>query len=199
VTIAGFREPGYLWKLGIPFVWGPVGGTQNYPWRFLPRAGVAGAIREGGRGLLNVLEFRFSPRVRAATRRAAAILAANSTARRDFENVHGRSTCIMPATGSEAPADKTPPAAPPHASLRILWCGELGHHKALHLLIDALAGLPETVSYELRVVGSGPLERRWKRRAARAGIAARCTCRAGLSTAKSCVSTNGPTSSPSRA
>src|SRR5690606_33474414 len=26
LTMVGFREPGYLWQLGIPFVWGPVGG-----------------------------------------------------------------------------------------------------------------------------------------------------------------------------
>src|SRR5436190_9673741 len=35
VTFCGYREPSYLWQLGVPFVWGPVGGTQNYPWRFL--------------------------------------------------------------------------------------------------------------------------------------------------------------------
>ena len=35
VNICGYREPGYLWKLPIPFVWGPVGGTQQYPWKFL--------------------------------------------------------------------------------------------------------------------------------------------------------------------
>ena len=24
-----------LWKLGVPFVWGPWGGTSNVPWGFL--------------------------------------------------------------------------------------------------------------------------------------------------------------------
>ena len=41
LTFCGYREPGYLWKLDVPFVWGPVGGTQNYPWRFITRAGLA--------------------------------------------------------------------------------------------------------------------------------------------------------------
>jgi len=31
LTMVGFREPGYLWKLGIPFVWGPVGGMGLFP------------------------------------------------------------------------------------------------------------------------------------------------------------------------
>ena len=30
-TLCGFREPGVLWKLGIPHVWGPLGGTQDLP------------------------------------------------------------------------------------------------------------------------------------------------------------------------
>ncbi|UVQ96376.1 hypothetical protein NXW23_19055 [Bacteroides caccae] len=28
VGMIGYREPGYLWKLGLPYVWGPVGGNQ---------------------------------------------------------------------------------------------------------------------------------------------------------------------------
>lgn len=60
VNLNTFREPGYLWRLGIPFVWGPVGGTQNYPARFLARAGAGGAVREGARSLLNVLQLRLT-------------------------------------------------------------------------------------------------------------------------------------------
>ncbi len=37
LNLCGFREPGYLWKLDAPFIWGPIGGGQNYPWRFLQR------------------------------------------------------------------------------------------------------------------------------------------------------------------
>ena len=54
LTFCGFREPGYLWKLGVPFVWGPVGGVQNFPWRFLPAAGMVGGIREAIRNVVNV-------------------------------------------------------------------------------------------------------------------------------------------------
>ena len=50
-----FREPGYLWRLGVPFIWGPLGGTENYPWRFLGAAGILGVLQEGGRSLLNGL------------------------------------------------------------------------------------------------------------------------------------------------
>ena len=25
----GYREPGYLWKLGLPYIWGPIGGANS--------------------------------------------------------------------------------------------------------------------------------------------------------------------------
>ena len=27
----GYREPGYLWKLNLPYIWGPIGGIPNRP------------------------------------------------------------------------------------------------------------------------------------------------------------------------
>ena len=46
VSFCGYRQPGHVWKLGVPFVFGPVGGTQNFPWQFLPAVDLAGGIRE---------------------------------------------------------------------------------------------------------------------------------------------------------
>src|SRR4029079_11273036 len=77
VTFNGYREPSYLYRLGIPFVWGPVGGAQNYPWRFLPGAGVAGALSEATRSALNTLQLHSSTRIRTAAQSASAIFTAN--------------------------------------------------------------------------------------------------------------------------
>src|SRR4029077_2208996 len=77
VTFTSFREPGYLCRLGIPFVWGPVGGAQNYAWRFLRGAGVKTACSEAFRSLLNTLQLYGSPRVRSAAKSSAAMFAPN--------------------------------------------------------------------------------------------------------------------------
>jgi glycosyltransferase involved in cell wall biosynthesis len=55
--------------------------------------------------------------------------------------------------------------------LRIVWCGEFSPRKALSLLIKALAGLPDDVRYELRVIGDGKLKTRWQRLARQTGVA----------------------------
>jgi len=169
VNIIGFREPGYLWKLGLPFVWGPIGGTQNYPWRFLLEAGVPGALSEAVRNVLNRLQFRWSCRVRRACRVAASVIAANSTGQRDFMRVHGVSPILMREVGVAEVCDRRPQRMP-YDRLRILWSGSLITRKALSILIKALAQLPTGVKFELRVVGDGPLRSRSARLACRLGI-----------------------------
>jgi rhamnosyltransferase len=174
VTRTGFREPGYLWKLEAPFIWGPVGGTQNYPWRFLKAAGFRGALKEGMRSLINVLQFRFSPRVRKALKRAKAIIAANAEIQHDFERVHGIRPEILLDIGVHGLKAVSAPRTLQNSPLRILWLGQLKHHKALHLLIQALALMPSGFSYEFRVLGKGPLKKRWQALAKRLGVDSHC-------------------------
>lgn len=174
VTLVGYREPGYLWKLDAPFVWGPVGGTQNYPWRFLAAAGFRGALIEGGRSLVNWLQLRLSPRVRLAARKAAVFLAANSEVQHDFQRVHRIKARILPDVGLFGIQRREMVSPKPHHPLRLLWSGEFKHHKALHLLLQALVHLPPKLRYELRILGQGPLARRWQKLAARLGVARHC-------------------------
>lgn len=170
VTFCGYREPGYLWKLDAPFVWGPIGGTQNYPWRFLPAAGILGALKEGCRSILNNLQLRFGWRVRRAARKAAVVLAANTTNQRRFGRAHGITMPIMPDVGITNIGDVCPKEFG-QRPLHLLWSGTLSHHKALQLLIKALALLPADVAYELRVLGKGRLNEGWQRLATRLGVA----------------------------
>jgi glycosyltransferase involved in cell wall biosynthesis len=171
VTFNGFREPSYLYKLGIPFVWGPVGGAQNYPSRFLPGAGFSGAAREATRTVLNVIQLHTSLRVRTAARTATAIFTANPENKQTFRQVLGADSILMCDTGT-APlnGDYLRPHADSNA-IRILWAGNLATWKALELLIEALALLPNDVPYELHVLGEGPRLQQWQRLAERKGVA----------------------------
>ena len=177
VTICGYREPGYLWKIGVPFIWGPVGGTQNHPWGFLrPGNGLGGVLQEACRSVINTLQMRFGRRVRLASRKAAVVLAANSTNQRDLEKYQGVKPVLMLETGlnrvQDGPLAKSRQADRP---FRILWSGVFASYKGLHLLLAALSRLPSSRSYELRILGHGPWGDRWRRLAARLGVASRCT------------------------
>lgn len=174
VSRVGYREPGYLWKLDAPFIWGPVGGTQNYPWRFLKFAGIKGAIKEGVRSVLNQLQLRFSPRVRQAAQKATRLIAANSQTQCDFERVHRIKPEVLLDSGLNAIKNGVSKRNRPNGPLRILWCGKFQHHKGLPLLIHALSHVPPEIKYELRILGAGPRGRRWQRMAKVRGLESHC-------------------------
>jgi glycosyltransferase involved in cell wall biosynthesis len=167
-VFCGFREPGYLWKLPIPFIWGPVGGVQNYPWKFLWSAGIRGGISEGMRGISNELQLRFSRRVRYTIKRAQVVLAANSMTGRKLKSIFGIDPVVQVEVGLKSIVDKKEQNKT--SEFKILWSGSFGHHKALHLLLQALAQLPESTKYTLHILGKGPLEKKWRNLADRLGI-----------------------------
>jgi glycosyltransferase involved in cell wall biosynthesis len=125
-----------------------VGGTQNYPWRFLSLAGLWGGGKELLRNVLNLLQLHFSPWVRRAARRATVLLAANSQGQRDLARISRRSVQLLLDTGVEEAAKEVP---------------------LLPLLLNALAGLPQEL-FSLTILGAGPEERRWRRLARRRGL-----------------------------
>ena len=179
VNVCTFREPGYGWQLDVPFLWGPLGGTQNFPARFLPMLPPVDALKESMRSLTNWFALR-KPRVRAAARQAGVLLAANSTNRRDFEEVFRRDIELLLETGlhdvhepdrtrfearvADARAGRV--AEP----LRLFWSGELQTRKALPILLRALAQVDPEVSWQLEVLGDGPLRARWAAEADSLGL-----------------------------
>ena len=172
VTFCGYREPGYLWKLDAPFVWGPIGGTQDYPWRFLSSAGIRGAVTEGCRSVLNQFQLRLNGRVRRAACKAAVVFAANSENQRRFGHAHGITPPLLPDVGIDRVGD-APCKALRRGPLRLLWSGRLIPCKALQLLLHALAQLPSDVPVELRILGEGRLRQPWRKLSERLGVDAR--------------------------
>lgn len=72
LNMVGFREPGYLWKLPIPFVWGPVGGLGLTDWRLFGLLPLAGKVEFFFRNIINWGHAHFLRRPRLAARKAAA-------------------------------------------------------------------------------------------------------------------------------
>ena len=174
-TMCGYREPGQLWKIDLPFVWGPVGGTENYPWRFLPQAGALPAVKEGARSIINSLQLRCTRRVRAASARASALLTAIPAGQRSFARVHGIDSTCMLDVGVNQVVSKSRRYRGRSRPLRLLWSGFFEYRKALQLLLKAMAGLPKDLEVELRILGDGPRGRSWRRLARRIGVDDRCT------------------------
>ncbi|MCG8450765.1 MAG: glycosyltransferase family 4 protein [Pirellulales bacterium] len=173
VSYCGYREPGYCWQLGIPFVWGPVGGTQNVPWRFLGQFNTVGALKEACRSVANRIQLAFGVRVGKALRAASAVFVANQEVQQSFCRARGVELPCQLETGIDCIADEPRSRRDPNLPFHILWAGRLENWKALPLLLRAIAALPDEVTIRLRVLGSGSQQGRWQRMATRLGLSDR--------------------------
>jgi glycosyltransferase involved in cell wall biosynthesis len=172
VNLIGYREPGDLWRLEVPFIWGPIGGTQSCPWRFLASAGASDMVKEGLRTAMNWAQLRFSRKVRRALNGAAVVLVANSDGKRAFSRYRPDAVQLL-ETGLD---DVTPREhrARHDGPLRILWSGEVQFRKALHLLLAALAQIDGAIEYEVRILGRGPNLEKARALAERLGVSQHC-------------------------
>jgi glycosyltransferase involved in cell wall biosynthesis len=170
LTIIGYREPGYLWELGIPFFWGPINGAAAMPWGFIPDFGWKGRYQHVLRNVLNDIQMRLPSRSRKAAARAAKIWAVTEEDRRMVADIWGFPVETMIETGanpSEAGAIRRRDTG---MTLKLVWCGLLEARKSLHLVLRAMATLPEGVDCELHVIGDGAERGLWQRLAENLGL-----------------------------
>ena len=175
LTMVGFREPGFLWKLGIPFVWGPVGGMGVFPWRFLRIIGFQSAIYYLGYNLVNIVQMRFLQRPQLAARAAGVGLITatpeNQLGALRFWNCNSilLNEVGLPAANLSKEIRRRTPGEP----LRIVWAGLLIPRKALNLGLSAL-NLLHGRQWELHILGNGPRIDAWKLLADQLGLLDRC-------------------------
>lgn len=153
VTYASVHVPSQLWRLGIPVVFGPVGGGQTAPASMLQYFGEEKSRERLRSSLTKALWL--SPLHRQSLRRMSFVLAANS----DTLNVVRALGC----NNARLMCDTAIPAsyfaeAPRHFKehsgiLRLLWIGQMRTRKALPLALDVLTESPKNVT--LTVAGDG--------------------------------------------
>ncbi|MBK1827819.1 glycosyltransferase family 4 protein [Haloferula rosea] len=156
LTIIGYREPGELWKLGVPFFWGPINGAVMTPWRFFSQFGKAGIYRHITRNLLNGMQMRLPSRSRRTAAHAAKIWAVTEEDRRMVEDVWGFEAETMIETGSTPDPQAVPRKPIAGEALRLIWCGLVEDRKGIPLLLRAIAGIDGDAAPILHVVGDGP-------------------------------------------
>jgi glycosyltransferase involved in cell wall biosynthesis len=167
LNITGFREPGYLWKLDAPFVWGPIGGAPSFPSAYFDLLGRSDRLYYGLRNVTNRFQ-KSSARCRAAANKARHIWAISGEdadmAERHWHHPAERmleTGATVRAQGRVRDYDGTRP-------LRLAWCGQHIGRKALPILLHALARLKFPV--ELTVIGDGPATPRWRALAESLGL-----------------------------
>lgn len=169
LNMVGYREPGYLWKMSKPFVWGPIGGFNITPWNMLPSMGLYGILFYGSRNLINLWQMHTMSRVKKAATRANTIITATLDCHDAVKNLYDRESCIIPEVGLMGDLDVIPAKRIEGEPLRLCWSGQHTPGKSLNLLLDALALIPDE-NIELHVIGKGSQTKKWKKKAENLGL-----------------------------
>ena len=96
----GFREPGYLWKIDKPFIWGPIGGAifvntillKNFPIKYKIFFYIKNSI--------NYFQLKYNKRIRKASDKASEIVFCNTDNKENFEKYLGKTGQIISEQGS---------------------------------------------------------------------------------------------------
>jgi glycosyltransferase involved in cell wall biosynthesis len=149
----GFREPGYLWRLQKPYIWGPVGGLQSYSWKLYSHAGSMEAVKIVLRNAANFIQRNFSIRLRKAFRRADILIACSSQNADHIKDIANIEPMIFAENGTGTVSDRCVKISAGNP-LRFIWVGAFEPRKALRIALRALATVSQG-DWRLDIVGSG--------------------------------------------
>ncbi len=133
-----FREPGYLFKVNVPFVWGPVSGLDNMPFSFLLGFPFPMLIKNLVRNISNFVQFHTSRRIIKSIKKANRIYAVTKM---DYQKLHklNSKTINLLDVGATININQEPRVFNiSEEKLRCIWVGRLDRLKALDILINCV-------------------------------------------------------------
>ncbi|MBA2706224.1 MAG: glycosyltransferase family 4 protein [Gemmatimonadaceae bacterium] len=170
LTFTGYREPGYLWKLPVPFVWGPVGGVPEIPISYFPLLGARDQLIYGAKELMNEAQKRVALRSRRAALAARQVWVNSEPARQMFER-WGRHAMLVPETGSSPQPQAAVRSYHSGGPLKLVWSGVHIGVKAMPIVLHAMKRAKDAgVEVSLTVVGRGTATASWVELAERLGV-----------------------------
>jgi len=155
LNMIGFREPGYLWKLNIPFIWGPVGGLINFPYSYISVLSISARWEIITKNILNSFQKKIAIRPRTAGKFANLVFAANSGMQKEIEKNFNIKAICLHETGANLVDKVMPIDRYADRPLRIVWCGGHFPRKMLDFALKIIYVASKKVRIEFHVMGRG--------------------------------------------
>ena len=154
VTFVSYTQPSYMYKLGIPFIWGPVSGGENIPSSIKIKMSEKERLIEEIRKLSQTTAL-CSPAILNCMKKARYILAATEETKDRIPKKYKTKTIIMPAIGlekiPELKAEKRN-----DGKVKIIMAGRLIYWKAFDIGLNAFLKVADKYpDAELHILGEG--------------------------------------------
>ena len=159
LTFGAFTQPTFMYKLGIPFVWGPLGGGEKLPYIQGRKIGLKSSIYEILR-IVQMLVYRFLPCTRGALKGASKILVTTEDTLNLIPKKYREKTEIFQSLGidddfiskKDAPKEK-------NGKIKILMVGRMISWKGFDLGVEAfIKAAKKNSNIELYLRGNGALK-----------------------------------------
>ncbi|GAB3883317.1 glycosyltransferase family 4 protein [Spirosoma agri] len=175
VSYSSLQLGSFLYKLKLPFIYGPVGGGQEAPKAM--RAYFKGHwAKEQMRSAISKLLLRFNPGCYQSVRQASYVLVCNEDTRRMVQSL-GRTTAIGKELGGVGQhfIPSAPIRRPVRSTLELVWVGRLLPRKALELSLHGFSKVAAHLPIHLTIVGDGEMGQYVAEYIAQYGLASRVT------------------------
>ena len=169
LTFGVWRQPTQLYKLGIPVIFGPVGGGESAPHNLVRTLTVKDQIRERVRDAANRLGV-INPGLRSCLREARWVVAKTTETAHWLKRAGAVSTTSF-EIGIDASRFRPRDDQGSKKSIKCLYAGRLIGLKGIHLAIAAVAVARKWhCDVTLTIIGQGPMRHRLTELASQLGV-----------------------------
>lgn len=156
LTPISYREPGYLWKLDLPYIWGPIGGSYSVPIKLMRALPFSGKLKLGFRKIANFLQLKLKSSLREAFRNTDVIIAATTYDQEILSKQFKKKIYYLPENGIIQNKDSSEKDYFTE-TFNLIWIGGVDERKALIILLESLKKISRK-NIHLDVVGDGVLK-----------------------------------------
>ena len=175
LNMIGFREPGFLWILDKPFIWGPTNAKEAFPTAYLQGADWKKKMFITIKNTLNRLQLKSAKRVHKAAEKATFVVAASSDSGKAIQKYLHKTPVIINESGCEIKKNNFIRSYPPgKIEFELLWVGRFIFTKQLELALNTIAQC-HNKHLRLHIVGGDiEEEKSYKELTSQLGIADQC-------------------------
>lgn len=152
LNMTGYREPGYLWKLNMPMIWGPISGFGLINSSYFKIFPLKTRIKYFAKNIVNSLQA-YMPRIQTAIQYPDILIAANSEAKTALQKFRKSGVYLINDTGAtniQFLGDLEKKSK--ESKFKIAWVGKDVPRKALVLALKAMKEI-SSADIELHIIG----------------------------------------------
>ncbi len=170
ITFVSARQPSFMWRLSIPFIFGPVAGGERAPLRLRWNFGVKGFVIDLLRDIANTI-VKFDPFMWFTFFKAKKIIVTSNETKNLIPKMFHQKVDIQLAIGIASLSANVYKVQNQLPVFKIIYIGRFIYWKGMYIGLSAFANvLSSFPGVRLTLVGEGPDKNLWLQHAKQLGI-----------------------------